>query len=288
LLTIPITVFHFHQFPNLFLITNVVAVPLSTAILAVLLLLVIVSWWSGAAAIIGTVAYWLIKIMNGYIEWWDGFSFALSDYLTMSLLQCFLLYGVILGVCYWLLHKNKRNLQWALFLLAILFASNVYNSVYEVAKRKLVVYNISGYTAIDIVEGKRFQFIGDSSVATNPYLQNFHIKPARVHYQTDNRLTQLAYQKANSYYYAKKHIIVLGELTTIAPPPNVKPEVDVLIVTKNAGDDIPLLLQQFQVKQVVLDASNKPRTVAKWQTVCAELNIPLYNTNKNGAFVLDL
>jgi competence protein ComEC len=288
LLTIPITIYHFHQFPNLFLLTNLVAVPLSTAILAVLLLLIVTSWWAVAAKFVGNIGYWLIRSMNNYIEWWNGFGYALSDYLTMNLLQCYLLYGIILSACYWLLRKNIRFLQLCLILLVVIFISNIYYNEQALNKRKILVYNISGYTAIDLVEGKSFEFIGDSAVINNPYLQNFHVKPARIYYQTDKRKTTLSYHKGNSYYYAKKHLLVIDNETTIESTNIEKPNIDILIVTKNATHQIESLTEQFNIKRVVLDASNKQRTVKKWKTICQERNIPIYNTAESGAYILDV
>ena len=58
--TFPICIFYFHQFPNLFFITNLVAVPLSTVILFAEIFMLALSWWPIVAAVIGRITSWMI------------------------------------------------------------------------------------------------------------------------------------------------------------------------------------------------------------------------------------
>src|SRR5687768_6344957 len=67
LLTLPVSVYHFHQVPTLFLFTNLVAVPLSSAILFGEIILCIVSFIEPVAKILGSLIQWLIWLMNSYI-----------------------------------------------------------------------------------------------------------------------------------------------------------------------------------------------------------------------------
>jgi competence protein ComEC len=68
ILTLPISIYHFHQFPNYFLLTNFVAVPLSSFILLDEILLCAVSFIPPVAAFVGKILSWLIWIMNSYVE----------------------------------------------------------------------------------------------------------------------------------------------------------------------------------------------------------------------------
>src|SRR5215213_10003689 len=68
ILTLPITVYHFHQFPVLFVFANLVAVPLSSAIVIGEIALVATSFIPVAAQAIGQLLHHLIWLMNVYIE----------------------------------------------------------------------------------------------------------------------------------------------------------------------------------------------------------------------------
>ncbi len=67
-LTMPISIYHFHQFPNLFLLTNFIAVPLSSLVVLGEILLCAVSFIPPAAFITGKILYGLIWFMNTWIE----------------------------------------------------------------------------------------------------------------------------------------------------------------------------------------------------------------------------
>jgi competence protein ComEC len=64
ILTLPISIYHFHQMPLLFLLANVVAVPVSTIILIGLLVLCGLSFWPLAAGYIGVLLSAVIRFLN--------------------------------------------------------------------------------------------------------------------------------------------------------------------------------------------------------------------------------
>ena len=69
ILTFPVCIYYFHQFPNYFLITNIIAVPLSTVILYAEIALISLSCIPYLGLFAGKIVYWLIWGMNKYIVW---------------------------------------------------------------------------------------------------------------------------------------------------------------------------------------------------------------------------
>src|SRR4030095_6730559 len=112
--TVPIGIYHFHQFPLNFLLTNFLAVPLSSFILLDEILLCIISFIPPLAAFIGQFISWLIWIMNSYIERIEMLPFSLWDGLQISIPQAILLLVVASGFGFWLMEKNKTGLKYAL------------------------------------------------------------------------------------------------------------------------------------------------------------------------------
>lgn len=110
ILTLPISIYHFHQFPNLFLITNLVAVPLSGIILIGELLLCAVAFIPIAAKLVGWLLYWLIRLLNSFIEAMNQVPFNTTNGIQLNILQVLLLYGIIASLAAWLLQKKKTGL----------------------------------------------------------------------------------------------------------------------------------------------------------------------------------
>lgn len=64
--TFPVCIYYFHQFPNLFLITNIIAVPLSGIILYAEIALIAFSWVPFVGVYIGKLVSGLVWMMNKY------------------------------------------------------------------------------------------------------------------------------------------------------------------------------------------------------------------------------
>ncbi|MEP6512976.1 MAG: ComEC/Rec2 family competence protein, partial [Parafilimonas sp.] len=107
ILTLPLILYHFHQFSNLFWLTNFIAVPLSGIILYGELILLCFSWLSGFAKFIGIITGWLVERMNSFIESIDRLPFTVWNGIEINILQAIFLYGVLIFLGIWLLNKYK-------------------------------------------------------------------------------------------------------------------------------------------------------------------------------------
>lgn len=119
-LTLPIVLYQFHQFPNLFLFTNFLIVPLSGIILYAEILVIVVSPFPILFKWTGLFTQWLISEMNGIIERTNRVPFALTKNLFISLPETILLYLLITTIVCWLLYKNSKSFIAALSLVCLL------------------------------------------------------------------------------------------------------------------------------------------------------------------------
>jgi competence protein ComEC len=113
-LTLPISIYHFHQFPVLFLLANLVAVPLSSAIVIGEIILIVSSIISPLAKVFGWILQKLIAAMNFYVERLDTVSFAVWNNLSISFVQAAFLLGFIACIGYWLMEKQPKVVRAAL------------------------------------------------------------------------------------------------------------------------------------------------------------------------------
>ena len=127
ILTFPVSIYHFHQFPNLFLITNLVAVPLSGIILIGELILCAVSFIPIAAKLTGWLLNWLIRLLNSFIETMDQVPFNTTNGIQLNILQVLLLYGVIASLAAWLLQKKKAGLLAGLGAIWLFLLADIYS-----------------------------------------------------------------------------------------------------------------------------------------------------------------
>jgi competence protein ComEC len=288
ILTVPIGIYHFHQFPNYFLLTNFLAVPLSSLVLLGEILLCVVSFIPVIATFIGKTLSWLIWVMNSYIERIEMLPFSLWDGLQISILQSILLLGVAAGFGFWLMEKSKTGFKYAL---AALFGFAVLRTASFIQannRQQLIVYNVPQKTAIDLIDGRKYLFVGDPDLLADDFVRNFHIKPSRGLHRIEPAISFDNYrQQENLISYNGKKILSINE-TKYFSPLEEKIPVDLLLISGNPKLYFNKLAETFSVKQVVFDGSCPAWKINYWKKDCDSLQIPIHDVSEKGAFVMSL
>lgn len=288
ILTVPLCVYYFHQFPNYFLLANMVAVPLSSLIVLGEIALCVLAVFPVLAKLTGAALHALIVWMNDFIERIDHLPFARWESLQVNLLQVMLVYAVIAGTAYWLMQKNKTALLSGLLCMVLLLSVKFY-ATYEANYRKqLVVYNVPGHTIMDIMDnGKYFNYNG-TNTAVNMQLVRFHIAPARILYHCSKPGSIDAYTiPGGGFLFNHKKIIVIDKKLSAFPFPG-KIQADIVIISQNQKITLDELRQKIDCRQWVLDASNPAWKVNKWKSEAAKAGLNCFSMVDNGAFVMNL
>jgi competence protein ComEC len=107
ILTLPVLLFSFGQFPNLFMITNFMAIPISSIILIGEIILCVTYFIEPVAIFCGYVLSKLIKFMNTIVEYIDQLPYSSTKNVHMNMLQVALLYVFIAFAYQWFAGKHK-------------------------------------------------------------------------------------------------------------------------------------------------------------------------------------
>ncbi len=287
ILTLPIILYTFHQFPNLFLITNCITVPLSTVILFAEFALLTTSFVPVIAKFVGFITTALLALMNNFIEWINGFPFAVYEGIQNNLAETILLYVFIIGICYWLLNKTKPALFAGVAALVIfVIIDSIENSILR-QQQKMIVYNIPQHNAIDFISGKQYAFVGHTALLNDAYLRNFHLKPARTlnRINVANNLADL-YISFPFVQFRDKRILLIDKPFVFES--QAKIPIDLIIVSHNPRLYISELTKVFYCKQYVFDASNSTWKINQWKKDCDSLHLRHHSTPDEGAFEMDL
>ena len=285
ILTTPISLYHFHQFPVLFLLTNIVAVPLSSLILFAEISLCTISAFTAMTKIIAKLTSLLIYWMNSYIEIIERLSFSLWSGFSITALQAILLLIAASTICLWLTDKKKWMLTCSLIslMMFVVIRSISFSQAYE--QKKLIVYNVPKYSAIDLVYGRRFNFIGDSTILCDDFLRNFHIQPSRIlHRIQQNQSLPIC---CKNFEFCDKTIAIIDTSKYFLPTDKKQP-IDILILSKNPRLYISNLLKTFSISKIVIDGSVPPWKARLWKQDCDSLHIPCFDVSEKGAFVVNL
>jgi competence protein ComEC len=282
ILTLPISIYYFHQFPVLFLFSNLVAVPLSSAILIGEILLCLLAFLPTIASWLGKLLHISIQWMNLYVERLDLLPFTVWKNLSITPLQTLLLYISIAGLAFWLLNKKTKAVWMALCSLVLFIALRTYSFVATEHQRQLIVYNIPKHQAIDIIQGRQLSFIGSEDLLQDEYLYKFHLQPSRLLHRLGHDQQLL---RSKAFTLGNKHCLIIDTTIQIrnASP---KPVIDVLVLSKNPKLYLEKIATALSIKQLVIDGS-VPRWKANlWKRSAVALRIPFYDVTEKGAFVM--
>ncbi|MGV3530624.1 MAG: ComEC/Rec2 family competence protein [Flavisolibacter sp.] len=283
--TLPISVYHFHQMPLLFLFSNLVAVPLGSVILVgevILCALAPLPWLADKA---GTVLSYLIGWLNEFILWVDGFSFSVWNSLSISFPQLLLLLVFSGAACLWMMEKQKQMLWIALYCFSafLLLRSISLQQVYR--QQKLIVYNVPRHSAVDLLSGAAYQFVGDTTLLQNELLRNFHLQPSRILHRV--KAVEKLQPEVRQFRFGNTKVCIIDSTINVFQV-CLEQTPDLVILSGNPRYRLSQLSAKMPVQQLVLDGSVPAWKAARWQHDADSLGIACHNVAEKGAFVLNL
>ncbi|GAB3426604.1 ComEC/Rec2 family competence protein [Niabella aquatica] len=286
-LTTPLCMYYFNQFPVYFLLANMVVVPVSALVLIGTLMLVIVAPVKILAAFTGALLNAVIWWLNTFIERMETFPFALWEGLQINILQVILLLMIISGLGFWLMEKYKAGLWVALTGLLMFCSIRSYSFVIAGKQQKLIVYNASNYAAADLISGRQYFYIGSEELAANEMLSGYVLKPSRTLHRVTGAGSRLAgYKNGNAILFRNKKLFFINSNFKNAGHQN-KLDTDVVILSGNPRLYISDLLALINPRQIVIDGSVPAAKARYWVKDCDSLKIPCHNVGTEGAFVMN-
>jgi len=210
---------------------------------------------------------------------WDG--------LQISIPQAILLLVVAAGIGFWLMEKSKKGLKYGLAALLAFTLLRTISFINANDRRQMIVYNVPQKKAMDVIDGRKYLFIGDSDLLADDFIRNFHIKPSRILHRIEqaNKLENFQ-QEENIISYYNKKILLIDETKQFVSLENKMP-IDLLILSGNPKFYFNTIAKTFSVKQVVFDGSCPAWKINYWKKDCDSLHIPYHDVNVKGAFVME-
>ncbi|HEY9258931.1 ComEC/Rec2 family competence protein [Chitinophaga sp.] len=282
LMTTPVSLFYFHQFPNYFLLANLVAVPLSTVVIYGEVILLFLTPFQLPAVWAGYGLKFLIRCMNGSVKWLGELPYALITNIHCSLLQTGFLYGLIAGLAGWWLLKWRGGCWLAFFSIWGYVAARAGWIASSYRQCKMIVYNVPAYTAIDCIKGNEVQFAGDDSIWQSPAASQ--LLTAR----NDLRVTAGHPAGFQQYghcisFQGKRLLIIDSALPAHLPKEKLK--VNYILLTRNPVLDIKQLSGFYAFDTLIFAASNSGRKIENWERDCDTLGWKYHTIAEKGAFI---
>jgi len=283
ILTTPLSMYHFNQLPNLFLISNLLVVPLSGLILYGAILLCMLSGWPAVAQLLGDILLHLLRFMNGFISFINDLPFSVTGNIRIGYFQTLLLYGCITATAIWVIKKKGKMAAYALVFLLLFTIVRLADILYHYRQPRLVIYNVPQYAAVDFIHRGQYYFAGNSQVENDRFLRDFHLRPTRLLYRAGRNMTV---ERPAVITWKHKNILFIGPGSGLPSPGSI--QADVIILSGNIAIKMQQLAEIFGNTTVVFDSSCPAWKTRQWKNECDSLHLRPHSVSEDGAFVLKL
>ena len=174
--TFPLGLLYFHQFPNYFLISNLVVIPAAFLILSLGILIIVLSF---SKIIVGFISYLLQHVLNSLllvIRHIESIPGSLTEGLSISIFETMLIYLFIASILISLKFKKYIFYGISTFIFFWLLIINGIEDYRLKGLKRIIVYNIPNHFGMDLVNGPNHYFIGDSALIHNDEKLLFYVK----------------------------------------------------------------------------------------------------------------
>jgi competence protein ComEC len=275
---LPLSLFYFHQFPGLFLLTNVVIIPFLGIILGAGIIILIFAAFNFLPQWLVLPYAEIISGLNAYIKWVaTQEQFVFSD-IPFSALQSILFYLLLLALVLLWKQLSFRNLAFVLISVLCFQLSFSYHK-FENTTTELVFFHSGRNTTIGVKTGQHLQLF--STLDSGAFTEYNFVKD----YVIGNRIEQKQLQHIPTIFkFRKENILIIDSLSVYA---SKNTSTEIVLLTQSPKLNLERLLDSLKPKMIIADGSNYPSYVNRWRVTCEKRKLPFHHTTTEGALVIN-
>jgi competence protein ComEC len=281
--TMPFTLYYFQQFPNYFLLTNLVAIPLSSVVLYLAMALLMFSFVPYLSALVAFLLKWSLWILNFLIIWIQHLPYSLS-YVSFDLRQTLAVFMAVFCFSCYIYTKKFTTLFVGLLSLLLACIINLQVNFQTLTSKSLIVYSGQKNTHVNFIDRNLNYVYTTDSIETE--------KIAKAYWR-NHKLEDPVYLKKNNWFsegfacFKGSRILILTQEFLKTKTTSTPFEIDYLIIGKGIKPKIEQVLECIKPKKIIVD-----RNISKWYTesirkACAERKIGFYSIEEEGAYILN-
>ena len=271
---LPISLYYFHQFPGMFLVSSLLILPFLTFILGFGILVIALAMANSLPPVLvilyDTVIRWMNTII-GMVAEQENFLFR---NISFDAIQLVLSYGIIISMVLVFIKVTYKRVM--VFLPIILcFQAYVLGISYQTQnKESLVIGHIPRNSVLIHQTGQKITVFANDPKATTRMVNDYAV--------AQNTITTEHRPIGNSYVIKGKRLVILDSINTTLP---IKVGISTLVLTQSPKINLERLLDSVSPQMVIADGSNYRSYVERWKATCHKKKLPFHYTGENGAFL---
>lgn len=271
---LPLSLYYFNQLPLLFLLANLVIIPLSSLVLIAGIIILPLNYVLPSVAVfLGKILELSIQFMNDYIHWIAQFKSGIITNISFSGWLTFSLYLIIIAFMYWLYQIKDKNIKYILVAVLIFQLSYISIKWNENSGSEFVVFNEKS-TLIGIKNNNMviaYSDIPEDHINTlNHYTRGTFSDSLRI------------FPMQNIFSFKNKKILIVDSLGIYKT--SIKPEI--IVLTQNSKINLTRLIRETKPQLIVAAKSNYKNLTKLWEATCKQEKIPFHAVAEKGFYRL--
>lgn len=300
LATAPLSLYYFHQFPNYFLVTNLIVVPLAGLVIYAALGALVFSAVPGLGYLMGKTLFGLAFVMHQSVHFIEGLPYSTLSGVYINLPEMLGLLLILMFLSLFFAGGYRKILSMALLALLLVASSFSVRSINSLRHRAMVVYCINRGGTIDFIQGRQAFCLHCPEEDSEPPPVDYQVSGNRLQWgvrqvaevqlsgQEDPTGSVFPFSRKGPFIqFGGKHLFLLDP---DCPEELVTPTflIDYLIISRCPRHDPGNILECLQPGMVIVDGSNYDWISRLWKEVCREAGIECWIIREQGAFVAEL
>jgi competence protein ComEC len=273
---LPLSLYYFHQFPGLFMLSNLIIIPCLGTILIGGIVMIFMALLGVLPQFLASIYGFVISLMNSFVSWISQQEYFLFKDISLSFLLMMASYVfIILGTSFLIKKSPKKAIY---FLGSVLLFQSVFlfENYQKNTKKELIVFHKSRksivgirnrddvkiYHNIDTLEVKSLNLIKTYAIGEN-------LKPVLIKGFLD------------VFNFKNKDVLVIDSVGVY----QLKGLENPIVVLQNSPKiNLERLIKSLNPSHIIADGSNYKSYVKRWKMSSKKLKIPFHYTGEKGAF----
>ena len=303
--TAPVCIYYFNQFSTYFLLTNYVLIPISTVAIWLCVSVFALSWIPYVNIFLTKILAYVVKAMNYSVIFIENLPFSVIENRYINSTQMLILYLIIIFIfLYFFIFNRYKYLLYGLCFFILFFGIHLYHSIQNAKQKSIIIYNINGATAINLIDGRdnilfaNLDNIDREKIAfstKNNWLKKGleREKYINLSYDKNKILTNIIKIDNKRVFFKRKFIgfedckiFVLDKSFVISDYNNKeKIKINYLVISNNPKITIAEISRKFDFDEIIIDSSNSNYFIEKFLSENVNYNYKIHNVKTQGAFI---
>ncbi len=256
---LPLSLYYFHQFPSLFILSNLIIVPVLGLILIGGILIITLALFNSLPQYLAEFFGEIISLMNNFVSWISKQEDFLFTEISLSLEFMLVVYLSIVFSVLFLLNRKPRILTYALLSIILLQGLVMLKEHQKENKNEFIVFHKSRNTIIGQRNGANFKINHDLD-STSISKEN-----AIVSYKVNQNLKLNAVKNIPNVFAFRNQKVLVVDSLGVYNLSNFKNQI--ILLKQSPKINLERLIKKLAPKQIIADGSNYKSYVNDWQSI---------------------